>query len=112
MIEVLVAVLISAIAAAGLIGLFAATTRSSGFSRHSTEATVLAQDAVEKLRLGTATGSNTATGLDVFGNPGGIFTRTWTVSSGTNYADLDVQVSWNEEGITRSVRMRARRNNP
>ena len=50
MIEVMVAILLTAIATSGIIGLYIVETRASGFSRHSTEATVLAQDQIEILR--------------------------------------------------------------
>ena len=111
MIEVMVSLLLTAIAIMGLLALYYAETRASTFSRHTTEAAVLAQDKVEKLRTDAfvaATGNET--NLDERGGSGGIFNRTWTVTLGTDYADMLVTVSWNEDGLSRQFALRARRN--
>jgi Tfp pilus assembly protein PilV len=50
MIEVMIAMLLTAIAMIGIIALFMTQRKASGFSRHTTEATVLAQDKLEQLR--------------------------------------------------------------
>ena len=115
MIEVMVAILLTAIATSGIIGLYIVETRASGFSRHSTEATVLAQDQIEILRTAKFVGGPVTTlNLDEHGNPGGMFTRIYTVTSGAGptqpYDDLLVVVQWTEDGVTRSVTLRSRRN--
>jgi prepilin-type N-terminal cleavage/methylation domain-containing protein len=114
MIEVMVAVLLSAIATSGIIGLYLAATRSSGFSRHTTEATVLAQDGLERLRTQPlAIGTNTVPNLDEHGVVvvGGLFTRQDVVADTTpDFADMTVTVAWTEDGITRQVVLRSRRN--
>lgn len=118
MIEVMVALLLTAIAASGIIGLFMVQTRSSGYSRHATEATVLAQDEMERVRattqnFGSGTGSGgTASNLNELGQSGGIFTRTWTVSkTAGKHLDIVVSVSWNEDGNStlRTVRLVSRK---
>jgi hypothetical protein len=114
MIEVMVAVLLSAIATSGIVGLYFAATRSSGFSRHTTEATVLAQDGLERLRTQPlAIGTNTVASLDEHGLVvvGGLFTRQDEVLDSTpDFADMTVTVAWIEDGITRQVVLRSRRN--
>jgi len=100
MIEVMVALLLTAIAASGIIGLFMVQTRSSGYSRHATEATILAQDEMERLRaMNVTAGSGSVPNINEFGQAGGIFTRAWqiTASAGT-HLDVTVSVSWDEDG--------------
>lgn len=114
MIEVMVAVLLTAIAASGIIGLYMAETRASGFSRHHTEATVLAQDQMERLRtLGAvASGSNAVT-LNEHGKEvvGGLYTRTWVVTPTVppTYEDLSVTVTWEENDELKTVTLTSRR---
>jgi prepilin-type N-terminal cleavage/methylation domain-containing protein len=114
MIEVMVAVLLTAIATSGIIGLYMVTTRASGFSRHTTEATILAQDQMEILRTSKVLGSNvTTTNLSEHGTIGGIFTRIWSVTANAAplvYDDMVVEVQWLEDGVSRSVILRSRRN--
>jgi prepilin-type N-terminal cleavage/methylation domain-containing protein len=115
MIEVMVAILLTAIATSGIIGLYIVETRASGFSRHSTEATVLAQDQIEILRTAKFIGGPITTpNLDEHGRTGGMFTRIYTATAGSGpsqpYDDLLVQVQWTEDGVTRAVILRSRRN--
>jgi len=113
MIEVMIAITVTAIATSGLIALFMVETRASGFSRHSTEATVLAEDQLERLRTAaapTVTTSGSQTGIDERGKSGGIFNRTWTTTVGASYDDISVTVSWPEDDTTRTVTLRSRRN--
>lgn len=103
MIEVMVALLLTAIAASGIIGLFMVQTRSSGYSRHSTEATILAQDEMERLRaMNVGVGSGSTANLNELGQSGGIFTRSWTIATTASgpHLDVTVSVSWNEDGST------------
>jgi prepilin-type N-terminal cleavage/methylation domain-containing protein len=104
MIEVMVSLLLTAIAVIGIIALFMTETRASSVSRHATEASVLAADKLEKLRTTpNPTGSNDT--VDALGDSSGtfLFTRTWTVTPGpvgTEYNDLMVTVTWSEDGYT------------
>ena len=41
----------------------------------------------------------------------GIYTRSWTITPTTTDATVVVTVSWNEDGITRSVVLRSKRTN-
>lgn len=117
LVEVLVAIVLCAVAMVGVIALYRASTNASSFSRHTTEATVLAQAKLEQLRTQTGVVATTTEGpLDEMGKTGtgGIFTREWTVTlSGTNpYHDVTVKVSWVDEGVNREVVLRGRRNIP
>jgi len=109
LIEVMIAILLSAIAVIGIIGLYTVESRASSMSRRKTEAAVLAEDKVEELRTQltpTAAGSATETGLDEHGNvvSGGLFTRTWEIFSegdataGTFYR-IKVTVSWENNAV-------------
>lgn len=115
MIEVMVAMLLTAIAIIGILALFMTQRKASGYSRHTTEATVLAQDKLETLRtLGTAvTGSGSDILIDEAGsNAGsGLYKRYWTetVYAGSGYADIVSTVQWEEDGDTKSVTLRGRR---
>lgn len=110
MVEVLVALALTGIAMSGLLAMFGKASASSRYSRRATEATVLAQDQLERLRASGATGTGTQTHIDVTGNPNGLFTRTWTVTENAAYADLVVQVTWDDEGEDRTLTVRTRRN--
>ena len=116
LIEVMIAVLITAIAMAGIIALYTSETRASGNARHATEAAVLAQDQLERLRTTAAVSSVppheidlTPSGAVVTGV--GIFTRQWIVTPIVNsYTDLQVTVTWTDDSVTRNVTLYGRRN--
>ena len=50
LLEVMIAMVLTALAIMGIIALYVTETKASGFSRHTTEAAVLAQDKIEFLR--------------------------------------------------------------
>lgn len=120
MIEVLIASLLSAIAMSGIVGLYMVQMRSSGFSRHQTEATILAEDKLEALRtqLAPSSGADPSSGLlpalcepgiqqtGVSTCAGGIvpmFDRRWNATPTASAISLSVTVSWTEEGIPRQL---------
>jgi prepilin-type N-terminal cleavage/methylation domain-containing protein len=98
MVEVMISVLITAIAAIGFIAMYMTETKAGTFTRHSTEASVLATDKLESLR-----GINTpVAGSDVVDVQGtvistGMFTRRWTALTTGSYITLTVQVGWDED---------------
>lgn len=119
MIEVMVAMLLTAIAIIGILALFMAQTKASSFSRHLTEATALCEDKLEKLRTLTASSAGingTETTLDEKGVIGaGIYTRVWTYTVALSWVDIVCTTSWTEDegagaGSGKSVVLRARRN--
>jgi type II secretion system protein I len=114
LIEVMVAILLTALTTIGVLALYRVETRSSSFSRRETEAAVLAQDKLEQLRTqvaGATTGSDTPTD-QLLGTS--VFTRSWTVevsSSDASILDITVTVNWDDGGIARSVEVRGQRSN-
>jgi type II secretion system protein I len=111
MIEVMMALLITAIAVIGIVTLYMTATKASSYSRHSTEAAVLANDKLEALRTVATPTTSSETGINEQGRtvPPGIFDRSWTVTSTTDYYNVSVQVSWEENGATRAVSVVGRR---
>ena len=109
MIEVMIAILLTAIAVIGITALYTVETRSSGFSRHSTEAAVLAEDKMEFLRTQSAPASGSETGLPELGGASAMFSRSWTVATATAWIDYSVTVSWSEDGIARQVQLVSKR---
>jgi type II secretion system protein I len=114
LIEVMIAVLLTALTVIGVLGLFRVETRASSVSRRETEAAVLAQDKLEELRTEAAPTTN-VTGTD---NPKDqlsgsttFWTRTWTVSAPNDPAvyNIDVTVSWDDNGTPRQVVVHGRR---
>lgn len=116
LVEVMIALVLTAIAIMGIVALYITETKASGFSRHTTEAAVLAQDRVEQLRTqGSAAAITTVTesNLNERGGSGGIYTRTYSETlTDVNWADIAVTVTWSDDGINHSVTVSARRNRP
>lgn len=111
MIEVMIAVLLTAIAVIGIVGLYRVQTRSSSYSRRATEAVVLAGDKMEVLRtIPIPTSSTTDEELDATGaivaGPGP-YTRRWTVVPGLTSYDILVEVDWDDDGTARTTRLRS-----
>jgi prepilin-type N-terminal cleavage/methylation domain-containing protein len=114
--EVLISLILGAIAMIGVIALYRASTNASSFSRRSTEAAVLAQDKLERLRTETPVSGNDAGNIDETGKvvAGGPFTRAWVVTpfgTPTQYFDIAVTVTWFDEGISKPITVRGRRFN-
>ncbi len=111
MIEVMVAMLLTAIAIIGILALFMSQTKASGFSRHATEATALCEDKLEQLRTQiSGAGSGTDATIDATGiTTAGLYKREWWESVSSNYADMICKVSWTENGVSESTMLRGRR---
>ena len=112
-IEVMVAILLTALTVIGVLGLFRIETRASTFSRRGTEAAVLAQDKLEELRTfiapaGAGTGSDNPTD-QLTGTS--LFTRNWTISTTADASiyRIEVVVSWDENGVARNVTVSGQR---
>lgn len=108
MIEVMIAVLLTAIAVIGIVGFITVETRGGTVSRHTTEASVLAEDKMETLRTQTITASGTGADsgpLDPEGKTGtgGIFTRSWAYTVATASITFSVTVTWSEDDSTQYV---------
>lgn len=113
LVEVLVSLVLSAIAMIGVIALYRAQTNASSFSRRSTEATMLAEDQLERLRTQTTVASGSAASLDETGKvvANGPFERLFSIdSTNPNYDEIRVTIRWFEEGSQKSVVVFGRRN--
>lgn len=115
MIEVMIAVLLTAIATSGIIGLYMVQSRASGFARHQTEATILAQDALERLRTVPDTIGGADIGpIDASGQTGtgGIYNRSWALApeATASFYEVIVTVQWDEDGQSKTVVLHGRRN--
>jgi prepilin-type N-terminal cleavage/methylation domain-containing protein len=99
MIEVMISVLITAIAALGFIAMYMTETQAGAFTRHSTEASILATDKLEELRTVGDTPTSGNDTRDAQGLTGGMFTRQWTITTDTTngFTSVIVQVGWNED---------------
>jgi Tfp pilus assembly protein PilV len=121
LVEIVVALVIFVAVSVGLTSSTINAKRTSDGSRHAAEATTLAFDKLEQMRAEAPTsadftaGSHTdaATPMGANGSAGGIFTRTWTVT--TNLSGLspsvttgvigrvDMRVSWPTPSGTAAV---------
>ena len=100
-VEVLIAMLVLVIGFAGILSLQLTAMRATSFSRHATEASVLAEDKMEELRtIPVATLANGNDTVDARGVPDalGLFTRAWTITTGGATTAVTVAVSWDEQG--------------
>ena len=103
LIEVLIALLVLMVGMAGILSLQLTAMKATGFSRHATEASSLAEDKVEDLRtvpLNSARFVNGTDQVDARGiaDPAGLYTRTWTITPGTDTTIINVSVAWTERG--------------
>jgi Tfp pilus assembly protein PilV len=99
-VEVLIALLVLMVGMAGILSLQLTSVQATAFSRHATEASVLAEDKMEQLRTVSTAGLLGGTDqVDARGVPlaDGFYTRTWTITAGPPTA-IAVDVTWNEEG--------------
>ena len=108
LLEVLVTLVILAIALLALAGLMATTVRNNSYGGVMTEATTVAQDKLEEFKgvawvslLPTTSGPSTdqrksSTGIN--------FTRTWTIVENGNLKTITLTVSWTDR-ITHSIRI-------
>jgi type IV pilus assembly protein PilV len=118
LIEVMISMAIFATGILAVAGLQFWTTRNNTTGEIMTQATMLARAQVETLKqqadlgpLAVATVNDPNNPIDANGDPGGIFTRQWTVSDpfGAGYStgarQVQVTVSWNRLGQSRNVVM-------
>ena len=120
LIEVMIAMTLTALAIMGIIALYITETKASGFSRHTTEAAALAQAKVEELRTaGSAADIGSAGAMVQEANIGeqgsdytGIYNRWYYETVGTDYAEIGVEVDWNDDGTDHSVTVTGRRGVP
>ena len=101
LLEILIGITVLLIGVAGLLSMQTSALRNSAYSRHSTEAAMLAQDKMEQLRtedlLGAAVGPEV---IDEQGIPDadGLYTRDWNIVDTGPFIDIEVTVTWREGG--------------
>jgi prepilin-type N-terminal cleavage/methylation domain-containing protein len=111
LIEILIAVAIFSIGILAVAKLQLWNVKNNTTGNITTMATMLGRAQLEDLKgvadVTTLTdGADPNNPVDADGNPGGIFTRTWTVTNplgGSITRRIDVTVSWNRRGQDRSV---------
>ncbi len=118
LIEVMIAMLLLLVGVAGVLSLQMVSVRATSFSRHATEATIVAEDKMEELMsmglISTLFVSDTDT-VDEMGRTDGNneYRRVWTIGDGdldaTN-TSVKVEVFWMERGTDeRSIAMDSQR---
>ena len=104
LIEVMIAMLLLLVGVAGVLSLQMVSVRATSFSRHATEATIVAEDKMEELM--NIAGSALLPGTDTVNEQAvddatGEYTRTWTVANGAldpTVLSVTVVVAWLERG--------------
>lgn len=108
LIDVLIGMTVLGIALSSAFTLSITTSRMATLNQHLGEATALAEARLESIRntdyTTVVSGSDAGT-LTAEGDPGGIYTRSWTVTNNVPQAPLKtvaVTVSWLQWGQTRT----------
>lgn len=100
-VEVLIALVVLLVGLAGILSMQMTAISATGFERHATEASTLAQDKMEALR--TVSSAELQSGSDQVDprgvpDPSGLFTREWTVANGASDFTITVKITWLEGG--------------
>jgi len=111
MIEALVSIAIFAIGFLAVATLVFSATRNNTNGNLLTQANMLARQRMEELKstpdiTTLATGTFSDGPLDGNGNPGGIYTRTWTIQDALGFntsREIQVTVNWSWRGRDRSI---------
>jgi len=117
LVELMIALTVLLIGISGILAMQLTSMRATAYSRHATEAAVIAEDTMEVLRtqpsaslVTTAPENVDAQGIP---DPQGYYTREWTVTwdgAGT-LATLTVIVRWFERGVEpHAITLRTQRN--
>ena len=111
-VEVLVALLISAVGLAAMLSIHSSGSNATQYNRHATEATMLAEQALEE--LSTVPGSEVESGGDVVNAQGlddseGAYAREWTVTWSGNLAAIKVEVTWLDDDGGHTIAVSTRR---
>lgn len=112
MIEILVALVVLTVGMAGILSVAQTSGSAVGFARHATEASIVGEDKLERLRLVPA--ANLIDGADAVDVNGvvsstGFFRRSWQIARSGNLATILVTVGWNDDGIDHQISYRTMR---
>jgi type IV pilus modification protein PilV len=97
LIEVLIALVILSISLLALAGLMVQTTQNNSFGSHMTEASTVAQDALERLRARPY--NSMMGGVDsITGSTGQAYARNWVLvkNADSTEADATITVNWSD----------------
>ena len=122
-IELLIALTVLIIGLTGIVQLQMSGVRASSYARHSTEASVLAEDKMEQLRTAPLVVDADSETVDASGNDDpdgdgdpvddGFYIREWTIADlGAGVWSVEVAVTWYERGDVdddHTVTLRTRR---
>jgi type IV pilus assembly protein PilV len=109
LIEVLMAMAILSIGILAVASLQISAVHNNGMGNLITQATMLAQEKMESLKNTaniTALTNGSDTNIDHYGESGGIFDRSWTISNplgGSSSRQIEIAVQWSKRGINRNV---------
>ncbi len=109
LIEVLMAMTILSIGILAIASLQISAVHNNGLGNLTTQATMLAQGKMESLKSSddiTALTDGSDTDIDHYGDPGGIFNRSWTISNplgGSSSRQIEIAVQCNKRGVDRQV---------
>ena len=116
LIEALISIAIFSIGFLAVATMVFSATRNNTRGNILTQANMLARQNLEQLKntpdittLPSALTTNTESGLDANGDPGGIYTRTTTIEDTLGFNTsraVEVTVSWTRRGQNRSVVLR------
>ena len=116
LIEALISIAIFSIGFLAVATMVFSATRNNTRGNILTQANMLARQQMEQLKntpdittLPSALTTNTESGLDANGDPGGIYTRTTTIEDTLGFNTsraVEVAVNWTRQGQSRSVVMR------
>lgn len=104
--EVLIALAVTGVGVTGVTALTVSSARGVSYARHATEATILAEDQLERMnswpsaQLVSGTDQVDAQGLAVADRG---YVRTWTVAPVGNLAHIALAVSWHEGGDNQAL---------
>jgi prepilin-type N-terminal cleavage/methylation domain-containing protein len=100
-VEVLIALVVLLIGMAGILSMQLTSVQATAFSRHATEASVLAEDKMEQLRtMPTTALANGTDRVDARGvlDPQGLYEREWEIGAAAPQLPITVTVRWAEQG--------------
>ena len=115
LIEALIAIAVFSVGFLAVATLVLSATRNNTNGNILTQANMLARQTLEQVKntpdittLPAGPTSNTESGIDAFGNPGGIYTRTTKIEDVLGFDTsraIEVSVSWKWRGKNRSIVM-------
>ena len=106
LLEVLIALVVTGIGLTGIAALTVSNAHGVRYARHATEATILAEDQLE--RMNTWPAAQLVSGADQVDAQGlavanGGYARGWTVQQEGNLAHIALAVSWSEGGDSQAL---------